>query len=340
LILSDRFSWVCIFVVVIHLFITGWASAIHPVPVGQDFRWHMNLSRDLAAGNFSAFVSDGVAMNGMPYPPLFHLVFVVPVWLGGEALFGRFLQFLLFPATLGIFILIAHRWRGSEFAMYVALFLSAGTGFFDRGFQVIPQAFELLLLGLALWFFLEERFSLSLIAIALMFGFHAPVSWILALPFIVLGLVFHVRGLRSDVVFPWWIFLVSVPLMMFLAPFAFDAVSTHTGILSEQKAFALSRPLIFAVSYTGPVFFFGLPFLLRLRWRSMDLLDHFMALLAVAMLSLIPLWPDRVPTYIVIPLAFLIPSALGERRNDFFPVAIVFAGIGLLAKFLLVPLMG
>jgi len=304
-------------------------------PLGDDFVWHRSLasvyaSRGLLAG-LSASVSRGVALNGLPYPPLFHLFLAPWAALGFVDSFGLVAQSLLFSLVLSVFALIAWRWRGCRAALFVVLFLSASFGFFDRCFQVIPQSFEVLLLGLCLLLFLRGRLVLALLCGALMVLLHAPVSWLLLLPFFVVGLL--LRGsdeVWRDFWFPVGLFWASLPVLLFLLPFVPGALSTMSGSLCEQKRLFLQSPLSFSVAYAGPLFFVGLVALLRLRWGCLDWLGRFMAVLLLSVFVMFPLWPDRAFTYAVVPLAFLSFPVAGHR---FWGLVVGFGLLGVVLKF-------
>ena len=336
----DRYLWVCIIVVALHLIVGVWASAIYPMPIGQDYKWHRSLVQAIVERGPSAIVDRVFLSAGeMPYPPLYHFLFVLPVYLGYQDLFGRILQVFLFSATLSVLILVAYRWGGgSYYAMCTALFLASGVGFWDRGFQVAPQGFEMLFLAVAIWAFLGEHpvaFVLSALGMVYM---HAPVAWILLAPFFVLVLLFRAKE-SCWILSLFGIFLGSIPLAMFLAPYAVSATVKHSGLLSAQKAFMYSRPILFTVLYLGPAFILTAHFLLRLRWHKLWDLHKLMAVLAVSLLALLPLWADRALGYAVMPLSFLIPFAMGESKRGWMLVVVAFAVWGVLVKFLMVPVM-
>lgn len=275
----------------------------------------------------------------MPYPPLYHFLFVLPVYLGYQDLVGRFLQVFLFSATLSVLVLVAYRWGGgSYYAMCAALFMASGVGFWDRGFQVAPQGFEMLFLAVTIWAFLGDHPRAFVMSALGMVYVHAPVAWVLLAPFFVLVLLFRVRGARW--IFPLYgVFLGSIPLAVYLAPYAVGAVLRHSQVLSAQKGFMFSHPALFTVLYLGPSFVVTAHFLLKLRWRKLGDLDKLMAVLAVSLLALVPLWADRALGYAVIPLSFLLPFAMGRLGRGWMLPVFAFAAWGVLVKFLMVPFM-
>jgi len=308
---------IIIMVIFIHSLLTS-IGAFNRGMIGDDVIFHIRVAEDLYDNGFSALVSDMMlSSQGLPYAPGIHLL-LIAVSPFRES-FILLLQFLMFPLIMWIFTYIAYEERGIKYAAFMILVLSSSIGFFDRMIQFIPQTFEVLFFGVAVYSFFRERFVLFGACVGIMLLFHAPVAILLASSFVLYFLIVKESSQDNDIVrfaHACSAFLLSVVPGVYYLGWIPSAFARHGSSLYRQKELFLENPLVFTNIYLGPLMLSGVCLLPMLRWSTMKRIDRLMFLTLIAMLPMAVFWPARVQTYIAIPLAFLIPAAAG-KWNDY-----------------------
>lgn len=305
-------------------------SLTYPVPIAQDFHFHITLAKLYAQGENALFHEEALRANNMPYPPLFHLLFVPFIWLGCHMEFGRFLQCLFYPLALTATTYLVYKNQGSRQALYCGLLLLSSIAFSDRSRQVIPQAIDMILFPLSVHFFLKGKLTRFTVVSLLMIYTHGLIALLLFLPFVLHELIAHkpptydqiiVRKSRS-----FYVLLtafLSFPIIALSLVFLLPGLHHHLGgIQNAQEAAILQNPVGFTFPYLGPAMCLLSPFLVKVFFQLKNLDDlHKMAV--YTLLSLTPMilfWPDRFLTYITMPLAILISQAVSSVKRPWLKI--------------------
>ena len=161
-------------------------------PFFLDIYYHINVMRgfDTAGGIVNhAFWELAPAGNVHLYPPLFHLLLLIPYKLGLDILFiARAFSVLSFLALLATLSFVVNRLFSPKTGFFVAAAAVIPYTFFLKTTITIPVSLSLIFILLAFYAFEEDRRLACPTLIACAFYTHLGIPWIGLLAFIIYGL--------------------------------------------------------------------------------------------------------------------------------------------------------
>ncbi len=162
-------------------------------PFFLDIYYHINVMRgfDAAGGIVNhAFWELAPAGNIHLYPPLFHLLLLVPYKLGLDILsISRLFSVLSFLALLATLSFVVNRLFSPKTGFFVAAATVIPYAFFLKLTITIPVSLSLVFILLAFYAFEEKRKLACPMLIACAFYTHLAMPWIGLLAFIIYGLM-------------------------------------------------------------------------------------------------------------------------------------------------------
>ena len=284
-------------------------------PVGADYWFHLDIARAWARGENGWMRA--VALNGMPYPPLFHFILVPSVWLGQEILFGRILQVVLLPSAVASMSYFFWVWKGRVFGLLSGALVLGSYAFVDRSMQVAPQSLDMILLPLIVLFALRNRVAQFVVLSVLLVFNHGTVSiLILSGLFVYDVMKKHYR--------PWlYVCMGSLVVILYSSYYFLDSLALMTGRMENlQEIQFWSNPLFFILGYQRLIAL-GFPILAwnvyrkRVDGLGSTQLADVAALMVFSLVPMILPWADRFVQYTTIPLTMLIVEhyARSSRRE-------------------------
>lgn len=300
-------------------------SLVYTVPVGWDPYYHLEIARIWARGEVgmtSSFVMNSI---GYPYPPLFHFILVLGVWLKNEFLYIRILQSFFYPLGLGLSMWLMRKHVDPKSALFCGILLMSSIAYFDRLFEAIPQALDMILYPVVMHFFLTKRKIPFIIVCTLMIYNHSVAAILLLSGLFVLT----VTEKRND---SFWIGTLSLPILIPSAIFLPQAwlFWGQDPINTQQELAFWRNPGFFSAWYLGALFpslFLALYYALNKLQQKLEpfspprklSLDRFDKANLLTIASLIPMiipWPDRFLCYVTMPLAYLTARHLTQRSSS------------------------
>lgn len=289
-------------------------------PSSSDPVFHQKLAEGWLNGDFP-LLNEKYFLFGGPYPPAFHLTIAIlsKIFFTSPLTIMNLFQIFLFPLILlSTFYLVA---KSTD--LYTALlsisFLLTSTGFQDRASQVIPQAFDILLFPIVIYFFMKKR-KKEFIIISVFLIYNHGIYPILILTSL---LIYSMRyeGERRKEFFK--IAVYSLPLFLIMSPFLISASAPATLINSAQK------DLFFNKSFYGVFYFSYFLFaataisLYYIRNKNRTEFENILILWSLSLIPLFPFFPDRFVSYVVQPIAILNGIVFGrifikKRTNSIF----------------------
>jgi len=288
------------------------ASVVSGAPIGVDYRFHLAVAEAWAKGLNGMFSEVVMRVNHYPYFSVLHLLLVPNVWLGCSDLFAMFLQVFFYTAIFGTVLLMALGHDGANGAMWSGLLLFGCMAFTDSAIQVRPQTLDMLLLPIALGFYLSGKktsFLASTLALAYNHGFASLVLiWVLYLV-----KLRDRQWLKTTILFGVLILPIMIPSLLYL-PGAFSKWGGTDA--SSQETLFWQSPLLYSLFYLGALSL-GFPVFLNAlaKWRSQDGYARALCLVVAGSLIMLPLWPDRWLQYQAIPFALLTANWLTKRTR-------------------------
>jgi hypothetical protein len=296
-------------------------SITYQRPVGDDIWFHLRISRLYAEGKNAMFESVGT--NSFPYPPLFHLIFVPFILIGLEIPFATLLQVIFYPLAMITVAWLMWKKVGRISAIFTILLLLSSFSFFDRTAQVTPQAFDMIFMPLAVYFFFNKRTLPFLASFGVMVYSHAPISFLLFAPFLLYSLMY-----KENRRMVYISLALMIPLILISIAFIPTTLtSSQQGIWSiqnPQEAMILENPLQFLL-YMGilPSIFIPLAYYYVSDKRKKTGFDKFVILWLLFLLPMGIFWIDRLASYIIVPLSILIGSYF-QLKLENKPQSVVF----------------
>ncbi len=244
-----------------------------------------------------------------PYPPAFHATnaLLSVVLLTSPLQIMTTLKLILFPlAVLSTTYLVMRR-AGLYPATLCALLLASSPAFWDRASQVTPQAIDVILLPLAVYFFLEDRrWAFVATGTYLVYNHLAypllPLSGLLVYSFLHRGRTEEFAKIAA----------LSLPLFLFMGLHLSAIHIESASIQTLQEKAVLSEPL-FAIKYLGYPLFFLIPLVgIHKRFKGFSEIEIIALFWALFLLPMAVYFPDRLIEYAAQPLAILGAITLDE----------------------------
>jgi len=314
-------------------------SFLSPYPDGRDAWFHILVARAWLKGMNGMISPVVIELNGLPYPPLFHLLLVPFVAnLETALLAAKTMQLIYYPLGTLLLMLLVRKYSGSKMATVYGLCL-VGTYFAFTQMQARPQSLETLFYPIAVWSLMENRKKTFILSNVVMFYIHSPIS----LAFI-LGLMIYAfrQDKRESKI--WITALIIAPLVVYQATYIFNQVffdrwfaAGDLGILDETKQF-LSNPLFWLLNGLGLniISFATIPPLLY-RWKSQTRFTQIMLYSFFGMLIVAPTWYQRTLTIAIMPIAYFTALTVLGIKNKYLKIILLGALISQAVWFSLTP---
>jgi hypothetical protein len=322
---SNQLEFVILILVLLFFTLLTTTFALHLNELQDiDLTLHLKYAELYAQGQ-NAMYAFSDTNNGLPYPPLFHLLLAAFIVLGVIQQAVTVMMILFFPLILLLFFLVVCKLSDAKTATIFLLCVVSSTALFDRGMQVNPQAIDFLCLPLALYFFFKNRDKLFLLAVSIPIYSHSGYGFLILLSFTGYSLLFNYK---KDLL--KWSWLLAAPMLILVLlqlPQAFQyaaAESNAQNIVMKQFFFQGIMRDAFPLTYTGLGVLLGVLLLVcaAVIWKLIgkgvikDLFDSELSKWAACffgvLLLILPFFADRFVSYAAIPLSLLI--ALFARK--------------------------
>jgi hypothetical protein len=255
-------------------------------------------------------------LNGLPYAPLMGLLLAPFTYTQAEAvLTAQILQVIFYPLGMLLIMLLVRKYLGTKTALLTGLLL-AGSCYAYWQSQVRPQSLEMLFYPLAFYSVLEGKTKTFILATALMFYTHSPISLALCLGFWVY--LFHKNRYDKKL---WLSIAACVPISLYQLAYMFSmnimnrwVVHGDLGIYVETQLF-LASPLVWLAMYAGLNLLAipSIPFLAK-RWNQTSEFLHLLVYSMVGMMIIFPIWYQRTLSYILVPFAVIVAYQAGKLK--------------------------
>lgn len=283
----------------IALTISACASIFYAKPVGADIWFHLDIVKVYLAGGNGMFAANVMAINRIPYPPLFHMLLLPSVALGVGNEFARVLQTFIYPGCLLATLLLIERYGFGKTHMLVSGFALLGSfAYVDATFQIRPESLDMIFWLIFAYALLSAKGKLTVASVvAGVYNHSFPVLAHTG------GPLLWNRNRKQILA----ITVISLPILIISAVY----LASFTGKwfmtpASPQAASFLNNTFTFSLIYLGSLAI-GIPVAVYsvLKWHSLTQLSKISLLTIASSLLLIPLWYDRFYQYVSIPLAIL-----------------------------------
>jgi len=244
-----------------------------------------------------------------PYPPGLHLLlaFLSIVFLSSPLqVITAIKPIILLVAVLSTAYFVFKK-SGLFTAIILVFLLLSSPAFWDRSSQINPQAFDLMLIPLAYYFFLEKK-NRTFIAISTFLVYNHFAYAILPLGGLFAYSIFNQRRFREFRV----IVLLSLPLIIFMMLNISPILVESTSVQTLQEDAVLREPL-FIIKYLGyPLFILIFIIVIRQKFGGSTPLKKISQYWALSLLPMIIYFPDRFIEYVSQPLAVMGAIAINE----------------------------
>lgn len=284
-------------------------------PNGRDIWFHILAARAWYKG--LGFTSPVVMdINGMPYAPLFHFMFVP--FVSSEQLavnFSKIVQTIIYPLGLAATALVTAKFQGKKAGLITAGLL-CGTYYSWTMMQTKPESITLILFPVLLYATLQQKSKTWIATATTMFYIYSPI----ALAF-TLGPAAYMLDKNKKDKRVWITLLLIAPILLYQLTFM---ISTYfygrwlrIGDLGMQGEFAdfLKYPWFFIIIGIG-LSTLGLIYIPRMiqKWNTQTEYTKLLLYSTVFFLIMIPSWYDRVFTFECLPLAIFTASFISKRK--------------------------
>jgi hypothetical protein len=283
------------------------------IPFASDPIYHHTLAVGWLDRDFP-MLNEKYFLSGSPYPPAFHLTIALLskiLFLSPLKIMNLF-QTIFFPLILLSTFYLVYKQTDPYTALLSICLLLSSFGFLDRNMQVIPQAVDVLLFPIAIYFFMEKRKKEFLITSVFLIYNHGIYSTLLIASLLVFSLKHEVGRVKEFVK----IGLYSLPLYLIMSTFFLDSFSPATGLNSPQKELFLNNPF-YGIFYLGYLLFIttivSINFFKKIELSRFETILFFWLML---LLPLFPFFPDRFISYAAQPLAIISGIAFGKILNN------------------------
>ncbi len=283
-------------------------------PNGTDFYYHLKYAEKYANGQMALFDPQLMENNKGPYPPLFHLLLAIPVFLGFGIQFGALLQAILYPLVLLSTAFLVFKLGGLKPAAFTAVVLLSAVAFFDRGGQVTPQSVDVIFMPIAAFAFFKRKELLFLVSTAVMAYSHAPYSFLLLAPFLLYAFW---KNFNKNAVFK--AVAVSLPIALLVLWFLPSMLSAAGGVNTTQEQLIYHDPF-YLLAFIGPplfvVFLISVFYFFKRKEAAVpdeeNGLKQFGLLWLACLTPLLLVFPDRFASYAAQPIAVFSGLVLGR----------------------------
>jgi hypothetical protein len=262
-------------------------------------------------------------INGYPRPPAMHLTIALVAVLPFVSLLTavNFFEIILFPGVLLATFYLVYKKTDVFTAALSVLILATSPAFWDRGAQVIPQAFDVLLFPIAVYLFLEGRRLYIPICIYLIYN-HWGYALLPIGSLFIFSLIYKKEKIRDFGI----IALASIPLAVVMI-FNVGAMLAESSRMNEAQELAVLTEPMFAIKYLGyPLFFLIFISAARLRYVKLQDFEKLVLFWILALLPMVVLFPDRFIGYVAQPLAIVGGVVLADLlKNNKARAGILFA---------------
>jgi len=270
-------------------------------PSGDDIQLHLPIIQGWLDFE-NPLLNEKYFINGYPRPPAMHLTVALVAMLPFVSLVAavNFFEIIIFSAALITTFYLVYKKTDVFTASLSVMILAESPAFWDRGAQVIPQAFDVMLFPIAVYLFLEGRRLYIPICIYLVYNHWAYAILPIGSLF-VFSLIYKKEKLKDFGI----IALASIPLAAVMLLNA-SAMFAESSRMNEVQELAVLNEPFFVVKYLGYLLFF-LVFMSAARFRYIKL-HEFEKLVLLWILALLPmsiLFPDRFIGYVAQPLAVI-----------------------------------
>lgn len=268
-------------------------------PSGDDIHIHMEIVRGwLNLEN--PLLNEKYFYNGYPRPPAMHLTIALMSLIPFVSLVAAVnsLEIILFPLILTATFYLVYKRSDTFTASLSTLLLATSIAFLDRGIQVIPQAFDVLLFPLAAYLFLAGRKAHIPICVYLIYN-HWGYAVLPVGALFTFSLIYKRERLSDFGI----IAAACVPLAAVMILNSGPMIAESAGINEAQELAVLTEPL-FAIKYLGyPLFFLIFISAIRLKYIPLHDFEKLILLWILALMPMAIFFPDRFIGYVAQPLA-------------------------------------
>jgi hypothetical protein len=308
--LEDRVSLLFIIItLLLAFFLTFSISFIVGKPIGTDFWFHLKIAESYARGENALFNEEFMAPNRGPYPPLFHLMLALFVTSGFILQIATFLQVMFYPLALFTSVFLVWKRINASSASFVSIALFSSVAFFDRSMQVIPQAFDMILFPLAIYFFLTKRRIFFLISMSIMIYSHGAFGFLLFSSLVLYNLKYKVsKKMIIDVL------VATIPILVLILVFLPSQIGLINDIKNPQEKLIKENPIslfVYMGIFPTSTFIVSLMHFFHKK-RKLSKTEIMSLLWLIVLLPVIVFYPDRFCTYAVVPVSILASKFLSD----------------------------
>ncbi len=336
--LPEKISLLVIFIIIFSTLILTSTLTIKRGLAGEDILFHTKIAALYASGQDGMFSDLAFKVNGGPYPPLFHIMLAMLMLLGPyTSLFiVEVMQALAYPAVLAVTAFLVYKKMNLRAAAFTTIIMVASVALFDRTAQLTPQALDMILFPLALYFFMDNKKAAYVITMTAIIYNHGAWSFLLFGSVILYSLLY-----KKNREYNVYAFILGLPMLLITLFYLPGYMSVHDKYASYQEQY-LAGNVIGYIEYTGLIV--GAFILAYLIYMVVELirkkrfpykLSALEKMASLWLLSLIPIFitiSDRFASYAMPPVAILISGMMVRRlrkRETFIPVLIGTAVIAL-----------
>jgi hypothetical protein len=266
------------------------ATLVTPMPIGSDYYFHLQVSREWLSGVFAMFGQTAMTINQFPYFSILHFLLIPSILTHMEYALARYYQVAFYALSLGLTMSLAKRHGGDKEATFTGLILLGCFAFTDAAIQVRPQSLALVLLPLALGFYVSDQrggFAASFIALVYTHGVAA-----LSLIYGLLASKLRASDWKKTVLLTG---LIVLPIVAVSLVYAGGAWGKWSGMdASSQESIFWAAPQVFVPLYEGALLM-AFPILgyATATWKRQSSYVQMLVITSLGSLPMLVLWPDR-----------------------------------------------
>ncbi len=270
-------------------------------PSGDDIQIYLKIAQGFRDFENPLF-NEKYFFAGYPRPPAMPVTIAILSFVPFVSMLAvaNFLEIFLFPSILIATFYLVHKQTDVFTASLSTLILATSPAFWDRGAQVIPQAFDVMLFPVAVYFFLAGRRLYIPICVYLIYN-----HWGYALLPVGALFVFSLKYRKKELKNFGIIGAASIPLAIVMAVNSGAMLAESSGMNESQEMAVLAEPL-FAVKYLGyPLFFLIFVSAARLKYTQLQDFEKLVMFWILCLVPMFVLFPDRFIGYVAQPIAII-----------------------------------